>query len=524
MLGITRGNWKATLSIIATLLAVSAVARGETTEFDLILRHGTVIDGSGAPRRITDVGIVGGRIASVGDLASRRAKTEIDATGLFVAPGFINIHSHATAEGLVRAENMLTQGVTTEIVNADGGGPLSLTEQLDAFGRSGLAVNVGGYIGFNSIWEAVMGETDRRPRSEDIVKMRGLLTAGLEAGAWGVSAGLDYKPAYYATTAEVIDVVEAARGWSTNFANHERLTPETQLSSVAGISETLEIGAATGTLPVVTHIKAQGHENGRAFDIVARMDKARIPAVGDVYPYLAGMTALRAFFIPGWAQEGGRPEMLKRFGDPKLRKRIAAEGEKLIDGRIAGGMSGIRLIEKGKRLSDVAREQGVGAGEAVIRVLEESDATMIADFGIEKDLEAFLRAPQIAVSCDCGASTETRTHPRSFGSFPRVLGRYVRERGVLTWEEAIRKMTSLPARIIGATDRGRLEKDLAADITVFDPKTIIDHATYEQPTLMSEGIRYVIVNGQVAMDSGKTAGIQAGRALRRTRTSGAARE
>lgn len=519
MLGIMGGN-RVALLFIATLSAISALAREDPAELDLVVRHGAVIDGSGAPRRITDIGVIDGRITAVGNLASRRAKVEIDATGLFVAPGFINIHSHATIEGLARAENMLTQGVTTEIVNADGGGPLSLTEQLDSFSRAGLAVNVGGYIGFNSIWVAVMGDTDHRARPEDITKMRGLLTAGLEAGAWGVSAGLDYKPAYYATTAEVIDVVEAARGWSTNFANHERLTSENNLSSVAGIGETLKVGAATGTVPVVTHVKAQGRENGRAADIIALMNRERVPAVGDVYPYLAGMTALRAFFIPGWAQEGGRTQMLKRFADADLRKRIAVEADKLIEGRIAGGMDGIRLIEQGRRLGDVARERRLGAGEAVIHVLEESDAMMIADFGIEKDLEVFLRAPQIAVSCDCGAMTERRTHPRSYGTFPRVLGRYVRERGVLTWEEAIRKMTSLPARIIGTNDRGRLETSMIADITVFDPKTVIDHATYEQPTLRSEGIRYVIVNGQVALDNGRTTGVQAGRALRRARAGG----
>lgn len=486
--------------------------------YDLIVRRGTVIDGSGAPRRSADVGVIAGRIAKVGDLSAERATVEVDAKGLFVAPGFINIHSHATTEGLKTAENMLTQGVTTEILNADGSGQAEVAQQFSELQRSQLAINAGYYLGFNSVWTAVVGEADRRPSPQDVERMRRLVEEGMKAGAWGVSSGLDYKPAYYATEKEVISVVDVARAWRTNFPNHDRLTPQTGLSSRAGVAETLSIGSASGIVPVVTHVKAQGRENGRSRDITQMMRQASLAghyAAGDVYPYLAGMTRLRAFFIPGWAQEGGREKMLSRFKDPVLRAKIAEEAEQGMAARLVGGSAGIYVIDKQRKLSEIASEMGVSASEAVIRLIEEADVGMIAEFGIESDLIEFLRYPDMAVACDCGAIvTDSARHPRESGSFPRVLGRYVREQNVLTWEDAIRKMTGLPANIIGMVDRGFLAAGMAADITVLDPEKVIDHATYADPRLRSEGIRYVVVNGRLALADGKPTGATTGAVVR----------
>jgi N-acyl-D-amino-acid deacylase len=507
------------LAIVALSGTVAAAQPPSRPTYDTILRHGTIVDGSGGARYLADVGIHNGHIARVGDLSDHRALVEIDVTGLFVAPGFINIHSHASPAALPTAENMLTQGVTTEILNPDGGGSATdFNLQLNEASAGGLAVNIGAYIGFNSIWAEVMGAAERRATPEDIQRMRALLVAGLERGAWGVSAGLDYKPAYYAQIEEVVRVVDAAAAWRTNFPNHDRLTPESNFSSSAGVSETIAIGERAGLVPVVTHMKAQGHEQGTAGALLAMIDAATRRghyAAADAYPYLAGQTGLSALIIPGWAQDGGRDEMLKRFKDPALRARIVKESEQAMDARF-GGPSGVMLPATQRQLADIMREQQASAGETVVRILEQESPSIIASFGAEPDLVKILQHPTTSIACDCGATTNTRQHPRAFGSFPRVLGHYVRETKALTWEDAVRKMTALPAATIGMVDRGYITTGMAADVTVFDPATVIDHATYENPGVLSEGIRLVLVNGQIALRDGKVTGLRAGRVLTRT--------
>jgi len=506
------------LKSCATLL-LCAVAFAQAPRFDVIMRHGIVLDGTGLPRYRADVGISGGHIAKVGDLAAEHATTDIDATNLFVAPGFINIHSHASVSALPTAENMLTQGVTTEILNPDGGGSTDLAAQLARASANGLAVNIGGYIGFNAIWAEIMGPADRRATPEDIARMRALVASGLEHGAWGVSAGLDYKPAYYAQVEEVVRVLEPAATWRTNFPNHDRITPESNFSSRVGIGETIAIGEKAGLAPVVTHMKAQGHEQGTAgtlLDMMAKATKRGAYTAADAYPYLAGQTGLGALIIPPWAQDGGRDAMLKRFADPAQRARIVAEAEQAMNARFSGA-AGVFLPQTKQQLTDVMRDEQAGAGETVVRLLERGNMSAILSFGSEADLVKILQHPTTSIACDCGASTETRQHPRAFGTFPRVLGRYVREQHVLTWEDAIRKMTALPAATIGMVDRGFLAPGMSADVTVFDPATVIDHATYDDAGQLSEGIRFVLVNGRVALRDGKVTGEQAGRVLNRDR-------
>jgi N-acyl-D-aspartate/D-glutamate deacylase len=283
------------------------------------------------------------------------------------------------------------------------------------------------------------------------------------------------------------------------------------------MAETLAIGARTGTAPVITHMKAQGHEQGTVEVTLQRMREASargVHAAADVYPYLAGQTSLVAFTVPGWAQDGGREAMLKRFADPAQRARIVAEAERAMQARF-GGPSGVALPSLQKELTDVMRELHVGAGEAVIRLLEQGSPVIIARFGSEADLVKILQYPAAAVSCDCGAVVGPSAHPRYYGTFPRVLGRYVREQGVLTWEDAVRKMSGLPAATIGLVDRGLLAVGMAADVVVFDPATVIDHATFESPMRPSTGVRHVIVNGRVALRDGSPTAERAGRALRR---------
>ncbi len=514
------GHWRH-WAVLGVLLGATTLTRAQTdtTSYDVIIRGGTVIDGTGAPGVRADVAIVRGHIARVGTLTGQKAATEVDATGLYVTPGFINIHSHATPEGLQRAENMLAQGVTTEIINADGGGPIDLDNQLHRLRIAGLAVNVGANIGFNAIWASVMGPNDRRPTPEDVQKMRSLVLRGLEQGAYGVSAGLDYKPGYYASAEEVARVIEVARPWRTSFPNHDRLTPESNYSSRVGVAETIAIAGRSGLVPIVTHMKAQGREQGSAPALLQMMDEASAKGTytaADVYPYLAGQSGLAALMIPGWALDGGREAMLKRFATPEDRARIVKDAESAMQARF-GGPEGVYATGHRKELVDAMKEFGVSSpGEALIRLLEQEDGGAILRFGSERDLVAILGHPNASVACDCGAVVPgTATHPRYYGSFPRVLGRYVREQQSLAWEEAIRKMTSLPAATIGLVNRGVIAAGMAADIAIVDPATVIDRATFDAPTAMPEGVRHVLVNGKVAWRDGAPTGDRSGAVLLR---------
>ena len=487
--------------------------------FDVILRGGSVLDGTGRPAYRADVGVAGTCIAKIGDLSRDSGATVIDVSGLVVAPGFINIHSHASPAALRTAANMLRQGVTTEILNPDGSGPLDIAAQLAATESTSPAVNVGAYAPFNSAWASVVGNTDRRPTADQITQITQLLQRGLEAGAWGVSAGLDYKPAYYAKTDEVIAALSPLRGWRTNFPNHDRLTPEAGFSSLAAMRETIEIGERAGLVPVITHMKLQGKEQGRSDSALAMMRAATARGVytaADVYPYLAGQTSLAALFIPGWAQEGGRDALVQRLRDSSTRARIVRETEEALVARV-GGPANIYVIGRNKTVAQLMGEMGAASpGEAIARVLEVDSPGMIATFGAEPDLVKLIQYPDAAIACDCGAAGNA-SHPRFFGTFPRVLGHYVRESRSIPLADAVRKMTALPATIIGMVDRGFLAVGMAADITVFDAATVIDHATYERPMELSDGIRFVVVNGRVALRDGEPTGVAAGRSLRRTR-------
>ncbi|MEO7965629.1 MAG: amidohydrolase family protein, partial [Gemmatimonadaceae bacterium] len=341
----------------------------------------------------------------------------------------------------------------------------------------------------------------------------------LERGAFGVSAGLDYKPAYFAKVDEVIRALDGVKPWRTFFPNHDRLTPESGFSSRKGMDETVAIGVGAGIVPVFTHMKVQGHEQGSADDVLAMMRKVTAEGTwvaADVYPYLAGQTALAALIIPGWAQDGGISKMRERFADSTMRARIIAESDAAIKARFNGPES-IVLNETGRKLSDIMVQQGAKSpGEAVVKVLETEFPSAILSFGLEDDLIKILKYPSAAIACDCGAWIEKRAHPRGFGTFPRILGHYVRETHALTWEEAVRKMSALPASITGLVDRGFIATGMAADIAVFDTATVIDRATYAQPDLKSEGVRVVLVNGVVALRDGSVTGQRGGAALRRS--------
>ena len=500
------------------LTAMITMGCGDGPDVDVVLRGGTIVDGTGRPAYVGDVAVSGGTIAAVGDLGSLSGVEELDVSGLVVAPGFINLHSHARYQGLPTAENVLGQGVTTEIINADGGGPLDLDEQLREIEAAGLAINVGTNVALGSIWAEVNGSEDTRPSDEQLARMNAMVLGGLSQGAWGVAAGLDYKPSYYSTTDEIITTLAGTASWRTVFTNHDRITPESAFSSMVGMSETVEIGEATGLNPIITHMKVQGREQGSIDAVTAMMDAATergAYTAADAYPYLAGQTSLAALIIPGWAQEGGSDAARARFADPGLRARIVAEADEALLARF-GGPEGVYLPERGVELTTMMQElDATSGGDAVVRILESENPTAILRFGAESDLEGILRYASTSVACDCDAAVGDVSHPRGYGTFPRVLGRYVRERGVLSLEEAVRKMSGLPATTIGMIDRGFVASGLAADLVVFDPATVIDHATFEEPSLPSTGIEHVLVNGVFAWRDGALSGERAGRTLRR---------
>jgi N-acyl-D-amino-acid deacylase len=501
------------------LLPTTAQAASDAPHYDVIIRGGTIQDGTGKPGFMGDVAVKGDRIARIGDLGGATADTVIDAKGQFVSPGFISVHSHAIRDAVARSENMLRQGVTTEIINADGGysgvGGEEIVGQLGEFAKNGLAVNLGAYVGFNNVWQTVVGEAERRPTPAQITEMQGLIGRNLAAGAWGVGAGLDYKPAYFATQDEVIRIVLPARKWRTLFSNHDRVTPPA-FSSIAGINETIAVGNGAGLVPVVTHIKLWPNEMGRARDVVETMrasTRAGRYVAADIYPYIHANTYLGALIIPSWAQEGGRDALLKRLADPAQRARIAVETTAAIKAR-AGGPNGLFLPSKGKELTDYMRETGsTDATETVLKLVETENPFGIFRFGSEEDLTAFLQYPDTAIACDCGSTNATKVHPRNYGAFPRAFGRYVRERGALSWEEAVRKATALPAAMLGMIDRGTIAPGMIADLTIFDPKTIIDKATFVEPAQFAVGISNLLVNGRPAILDGKLTEAQSGRRL-----------
>lgn len=504
--------------VLVGCLVFASCTPTPAADHEVIIRGGTLFDGTGGPGRVADIALDGEWISRVGDLSEATATEDVDATGRYVMPGIVNLHSHDRLDAVGAAENLLLQGVTTILLNADGGGPLDIRGQLEEAERSGLAVNVGANIGFNTAWSEINGPEETRPSAEQLAAMSLVVEAGLEDGAWGISGGLDYKPAYYATTAEVIEVLGVGRSWRTLFTNHDRLIPETGFSSIVGMRETIEIGEATGLMPLITHMKIQGREQGTSEAVLGMMDDAAgrgVYTAADAYPYLAGQTSLAALIIPGWAQAGGQDAFLSRLADPALSTRIVEEADEAMAARF-GGPSGVYLPETERELTDVMAEMGVtSGGEAVVRLLQEGSPGAILRFGSEEDLAAILSYPSTSIACDCDPVSGASGHPRAWGTFPRAFGRYVRELGVLTYEAAVHKMTGLPATTIGMVDRGFVSPGMAADVVVFDPESIIDYATYAEPTTPPEGVMHVWVNGRRAVRDGAVVPAAGGRALRR---------
>ncbi len=525
-----------------TAALVVTLATGACTSpqpYDLLIKGGTVVDGTGAPGRVADVGIRADRIEAIGDLGASEALRVIDATGLVVAPGFVDMHAHL--DPLLRlpaSESHVRQGVTTALGAPDGGGPLPLGPYLDEAEALGVGMNVALLVGHNSVRREVMGLRDRAPTAGELDEMRGLVAAAMGDGAFGISTGLKYLPGAFSELDEVIALSRVAAdsgGFYTSHLREEGIGRTPGLSLLDGVSEALEIGRQAAIPIVLTHHKIVGQPMwGSAATTLAMVDSARAAgtdAMIDQYPYTATYTGI-SILVPAWAQADGGEAFVARAADPVLLDSILADIEwALVNDRGGNDLSRVQFARvewdhslEGRTLADWAQREGLEPTPAngatlVVEAMRRGGAAAIYHALDEADVEAIMQHPWTAIASD-GRLTqpgEGHPHPRWYGTFPRVLGRYVRDKGVIELEEAVRKMTSLPADRIGLVDRGRLLEGAFADLVVFDPMRVRDEATFQDPHQYPTGIPFVIVNGIVTVDGGVFSDLRPGRILRRGR-------
>jgi N-acyl-D-amino-acid deacylase len=519
---------------VVILLGLLFPAAGSAQEpaYDLLIRNGRVVDGTGSPWYRADVAIRGDSIVRIAPNISAPAIRVIDAADGIVAPGFIDIHTHARRAifEVPTADNYIRQGVTTVLEGPDGSSPIPLGEFLQRLERTPLSLNIGAFIGQGSVRAEVMGETDRMPTAIEMERMRGLVEQGMREGAFGLSTGLFYVPGTFSTTEEVVDLARVAARFGGIHISHIR---EETAGVVESVRETIAIGELGGLPTQITHHKVIGAANwGLSRETLRLVDEARergIDVTIDLYPYTASSTNIMAALFPAWAQEGGREQVLARLADAATRSRIKAEVVRIIREERGGGDPANVVFARclwdpsldGRNLGEVTRLRGLEptldhAAETVLWIVEEGNCSGIFHAISEEDLERILRHPATMIASDGEVAIfgNAAPHPRGYGTFPRVLGRYVRERQVVTLEEAVRKMTSYPAQRMSLMDRGVLRPGMKADIVVFDPQRVRDAATFEQPHQYPEGIPFVIVNGEVVVDQGKTAPARPGRVLR----------
>ncbi|HET9468580.1 MAG TPA: D-aminoacylase [Vicinamibacterales bacterium] len=519
---------------VAVILAgLSVAAYAQTPGYDLVIRNARIVDGTGSPWYRGDIGVRGDTIAAIAPSITSPAARVIDANGHIVSPGFIDIHNHARENifELPSADNYIRQGVTALIEGPDGGSPVPLGPFLDKLDATPKSINVGSFIGQGSVREAVLGRANRRPTPAELDKMRGIVEDGMKVGAFGMSTGLFYVPGAFTPIEEVIELAKVAGKYGGIHISHMR---DEAFGVLDSVRETIRIGEEGGLPTQVTHHKIVGPKNyGRSVETLKLLDAARargVDATSDQYPYTASSNAFVASMIPQWAQEGGREQMLARLKNPATRKEIAAETARLIrEERGGGDPKNVFLAHcefdpalAGKNLADVTRMRGMeptieNGAEAAFWIVEQGNCQGVYHAMSEQDLERVMRHPATMIASDGWVQIFGRgvPHPRSYGTFPRVLGVYVRERKVITLEDAIRKMTSFPAQRLRLTDRGVLRPGMKADITVFDPARVRDMATFEKPHQYAEGFTSVIVNGQVVFDGKAMTPARPGKVLRR---------
>lgn len=501
-----------------SLLLAGCVSPHAPIAADLLIRGGTVYPG-GAEPFVGDVAVRGERIVALGPRLDATAPRIIEARGLIVAPGFIDPHAHVeswlTAEdGQKRlAAPFLLQGVTTALVGNDGFGPVDVKPLLASAATKPVGINYGVFTGFGSIRSRVIGDGRRTPSPGELAEERALVRAALCDGAIGLSTGLFYAPQSFAVTAEVVALAQVAGALGGVYDTHLRDEGSYGAGLAASVDEAIAI-ARQARIPVhISHIKALGVDvHGQAPEIVARIERARaerLNVTANQYPWQASGTSLVAALVPLWAQEGGRAAMLGRFENPALRSRLEADMAENL--RRRGGPASLVVVEgrwKGQRLDAIAGTLGLEPVRAALAAIREGDAATISFNMAPRDIESFMRQPWVVTGSD--ASTG---HPRGYGSFAEKYAVYVREGRVLTQREFIDRSTVVTARIVNLDNRGRLRRGASADIAVFDPATYAARATYERPELTAIGMRYVLVNGALAVDGGAITGAAAGRAL-----------
>ncbi|HUM10233.1 MAG TPA: D-aminoacylase [Myxococcaceae bacterium] len=530
-------------SLLAVACVLGACAgRGQSAEpFDLVLEHGEVIDGTGAPRLRADVGVRGDRLAAVGDLTGAPSRRRIDVTGRVVTPGFIDLLDQSAFSVLIdpRAEAKIRQGITTAL---DGEGesvapvdPGALEEWHEAFQRYHLtvdwttldgywtrlrrtppAIRVATLVGAKSVRATVLGRGNVQPSAEQLQRMRAEVESGMRQGAFGVGSALPYPVSRHATTDELLALAEVAGRSGGFYATHVRNEDD---DVVAAVDEAIEIGRRAHVPVEIWHLKVWGQRNwGRMKEVVAHIERARAAGLdvsANVYPYLVAANRLSSD-LPGWASDGGLEATLSRLRDPVQRRRaeqdiqarwIRGEPERI---RIGGSDTGRIDAFTGKTLAAVARELGMTPAAALVEIVlrDRASTSVLREFGSEEDLRLALEQPWTAVGVDAGAGAVDGPlatgfdHPRGFGTTARILGRYVRQQRLLTLEEAVRKMTSLPAHRLGLPDLGVVRPGALADLVVFDPATVIDTATFEVPRAYPLGFDLVVVGGQVVLEHG----------------------
>jgi N-acyl-D-amino-acid deacylase len=518
-------------ALLALLLAPVCISSQAPT-YDLVLRGGRVVDGTASPWYRADVAIKGDVIARIAPAITEPAARVIDVTGLVVAPGFIDIHTHARRGifELPTADNYTRQGVTTLVEGPDGGSPLPIKAFLDKVAGQGIAPNFATFIGQGSIRSEVVGDADRKATADELAKMRALVRQGMQDGAFGLSSGLFYVPGTFTPTEEVIELAKVAGEMGGIYISHMRNEANGVVDSVR---ETIRIGEE-GRLPTqATHHKVVGKAYwGRSVDTLKLVDEARargVDATIDQYPYTASSTNIGSALLPSWALEGGREATLKRLKDPATRAKIKAETAIIIrDERGGGDPKNVVIAANqwdptmaGKSLADVTAGRKLpvtleNAAETAMWIVEQGNAQGIFHAIGEEDLQRILVHPATMIASDGEVAIFGRNHPhpRSYGTFVRVLGHYARDKKLLPLETAVQKMSALPAQRLGLADRGVLRTGLKADIAVFDAARVRDTATFEKPHSYAEGVPYVLVNGQVIVDNGKLTAARPGRVLK----------
>lgn len=548
------------LLLLSSSFCLSQTRQNATpANFDVIIRGGTVYDGTGGVPRRADVGLKGDRIAAIGNLKSATAANIVDATGLAVAPGFINMLSHSESSLIAdgRSQGELRQGVTTQIFGEGSMGPLSdemkrrrvsgqgdlrfeipwttLAEYMTYLEKHGISQNVASFVSATTVRENVIGLEDKPPTPEQLDRMRELVRREMEAGALGVTTALIYPPAFYAKTDELIELCKVAAKYKGKYIAHIR-SEGNQL--IEAVEETLRISREAGLPAEIYHLKASGESNWNKMDkVIAMINDARRKGMkisADMYTYTAGATGLDAA-MPPWVFDGGRAAADKRLQDPETRKKISEairtpsnDWENLY--MLAGSPDRILLVSfrsealkplTGKTLADVAKMRGKDPIETIMDLVHEDGSRVGTVYFMmsEENIKKQLRQPWVSLGSDAasmapeGAFLRSSTHPRAYGNFARLLGKYVREEKVITLQEAIRRLSGLPATNLGLDHRGFLKAGMFADVVVFDPATIADRATFENPHQYSVGVKHVFVNGTQVLKDGEHTNAKPGRAL-----------